>query len=178
MPGATKRNDLWPFSFIGNAGSLTVCRLVRTDAAKAGKDRTEGRHGLYQQRAIRQIPGIFINDEWPAFGNWCNHNFGGFNAKAYDHVFELLLRLKGNYLWPAMWSARFADDGPGLLNAELADEYGIIMGMSHHEPCLRQGKNTNILGERILFTEMPGISEQTERDYKILGRWTEKKRKV
>ena len=54
-----KRNDLWPFSFIGNAGSLTVCRLVRTDAAKAGKDRTEGRHGLYQQRAIRQIPGIF-----------------------------------------------------------------------------------------------------------------------
>ena len=52
-------NDLWPFSFIGNAGSLTVCRLVRTDAAKAGKDRTEGRHGLYQQRAIRQIPGIF-----------------------------------------------------------------------------------------------------------------------
>ena len=89
--------------------------------------------------------GFFINDEWPAFGNWCNHNFGGFNAKAYDHVFELLLRLKGNYLWPAMWSARFADDGPGLLNAELADEYGIIMGMSHHEPCLRQGEEYKYL---------------------------------
>jgi hypothetical protein len=58
--------------------------------------------------------GFFINDEWPAFGNWCNKNFGGFNAKAYDHVFELLLRLKGNYLWPAMWSARFHDDGPVL----------------------------------------------------------------
>ena len=89
--------------------------------------------------------GFFINDEWPAFGNWCNHNFGGFNAKAYDHVFELLLRLKGNYLWPAMWSARFADDGPDLLNAELADEYGIIMGMSHHEPCLRQGEEYKYL---------------------------------
>lgn len=89
--------------------------------------------------------GFFINDEWPAFGNWCNHNFGGFNAKAYDHVFELLLRLKENYLWPAMWSARFADDGPGLLNAELADEYGIIMGMSHHEPCLRQGEEYKYL---------------------------------
>lgn len=89
--------------------------------------------------------GFFINDEWPAFGNWCNHNFGGFNAKAYDHVFELLLRLKGNYLWPAMWSARFADDGPGLLNAELADEYGIITGMSHHEPCLRQGEEYKYL---------------------------------
>ncbi len=89
--------------------------------------------------------GFFINDEWPAFGNWCTKNFGGFNAKAYEHVFELLLRLKGNYLWPAMWSARFHDDGPGLLNAELADEYGVVMGMSHHEPCLRQGEEYKYL---------------------------------
>lgn len=89
--------------------------------------------------------GFFINDEWPAFGNWCNRNFGGFNAKAYEHVFELLLRLKGNYLWPAMWSARFYDDGPGLANAELADEYGVVMGASHHEPCLRQGEEYKYL---------------------------------
>lgn len=89
--------------------------------------------------------GFFINDEWPAFGNWCTKNFGGFNAKAYEHVFELLLRLKGNYLWPAMWSARFEDDGPGLANAELADEYGVVMGMSHHEPCLRQGEEYKYL---------------------------------
>ncbi|WP_440897503.1 glycosyl hydrolase 115 family protein [Amphibacillus sp. Q70] len=84
--------------------------------------------------------GFFINDEWPAFGNWATKNFGGFNADMYDHVFELLLRLKGNYLWPAMWSARFSEDGPGLANAELADEYGVIMGASHHEPCLRNGE--------------------------------------
>ena len=84
--------------------------------------------------------GFFINDEWPAFGNWAEKNFGGFNAKMYEHVFELLLRLKGNYLWPAMWSAVFPEDGPGLENAELADELGVIMGMSHHEPCLRQGE--------------------------------------
>jgi len=84
--------------------------------------------------------GFFINDEWPAFGTWCHHRFGGFNAAMYDHVFELLLRLKGNYLWPAMWSARFYDDGPGLANAELADEYGVVIGASHHEPCLRQGE--------------------------------------
>ena len=83
--------------------------------------------------------GFFINDEWPAFGTWCNRRFGGFGTSVYEHVFERLLRLKGNYLWPAMWSARFGDDGPGLANAKLADEYGIIMGMSHHEPCLRQG---------------------------------------
>lgn len=89
--------------------------------------------------------GFFINDEWPAFGTWSEYHFGGPNAKAYEPIFELLLRLKGNYLWPAMWSARFEDDGPGLLNAELADEYGVIMGMSHHEPCLRQGEEYKYL---------------------------------
>lgn len=89
--------------------------------------------------------GFFINDEWPAFGTWVHKRFGGFNAQAYDHVFELLLRLKGNYLWPAMWSARFHDDGPGLANSELADEYGVVMGASHHEPCLRQGEEYKYL---------------------------------
>ena len=84
--------------------------------------------------------GFFINDEWPAYGNFTNHNFGGFNAKMYEHVFELLLRLKGNYLWPAMWAAQFSLDGPGLANAELADEMGVIMGASHHEPCCRNGE--------------------------------------
>ena len=84
--------------------------------------------------------GFFINDEWPAFGNFCMHNFGGFNAKMYEHVFELLLRLKSNYFWPAMWAEIFPEDGPGLANAELADELGVVMGMSHHEPCLRQGE--------------------------------------
>lgn len=96
--------------------------------------------------------GFFINDEWPAFGNWCNHRFGGFGTKLYEHIFELLLRLKGNYLWPAMWSARFEDDGPGLENAVLADEYGVIMGMSHHEPCLRQGEEYKYLrGEKSVY---------------------------
>lgn len=84
--------------------------------------------------------GFFINDEWPAFGNWSRENFGGFNAKMYEHVFELLLRLKGNYLWPAMWSSQFSLDGPGLENAILADELGVVMGASHHEPCCRAGE--------------------------------------
>lgn len=84
--------------------------------------------------------GFFINDEWPAYGNFTTHNFGGFNAKMYEHVFELLLRLKGNYLWPAMWSSQFSLDGPGLANAELADELGVVMGASHHEPCCRNGE--------------------------------------
>ena len=49
------------------------------------------------------------------------------------------------YLWPAMWSARFYEDGPGLANAELADEYGVVMGASHHEPCLRSGEEYKYL---------------------------------
>ena len=83
--------------------------------------------------------GLFINDDWPAFGGWSKKRFGGYNAKAYDHVFKLILRLKGNYLWPAMWTGEFWDDGPGLKNAELADTYGIIVGASHHEPMCRAG---------------------------------------
>ena len=84
-----------------------------------------------------ELRGIFINDEWPAFGQWVNEKFGGFNAKMYEHVFILLLRLKANYLWPAMWTSSFSLDGPGSANEALADEYGIIIGYSHHEPCLR-----------------------------------------
>lgn len=83
--------------------------------------------------------GFFINDEWPAFGSWCTERFGGVNAKAYQMIFELLLRLKGNYLWPAMWRSSFSEDGPGLDSAELADCYGVIMGASHHEPMCRAG---------------------------------------
>lgn len=81
--------------------------------------------------------GFFINDEWPCFGNWAMEHFGGVNAKMYEQVFEFLLRMKGNYLWPAMWASSFPLDGPGSLNEELADLYGITMGYSHHEPCLR-----------------------------------------
>ncbi|MBQ7513188.1 MAG: glycosyl hydrolase 115 family protein [Prevotella sp.] len=76
--------------------------------------------------------GIFINDEWPSFGEWAKEKFGGINAKCYEHVFELLLRLKGNYMWPAMWASAFYDDDKE--NGPLADRMGVIMGTSHHEP--------------------------------------------
>lgn len=99
----------------------------------------EGFRFVSKEPSVR-FRGFFINDEWPAFGNFCTRNYGGFNAKVYAHVFELLLRLKGNYLWPAMWSAIFPNDGPGLENAILADELGVVMGASHHEPCCRQGE--------------------------------------
>ena len=79
--------------------------------------------------------GIFINDEYPCFTLWANEKFGGINSKMYAHMFELLLRLKANYLWPAMWGKAFNEDDPE--NPRLANEYGIVMGTSHHEPMMR-----------------------------------------
>jgi len=81
--------------------------------------------------------GIFINDEAPALSGWSVEKFGTdkFNHKLYEHVFELILRLKGNFLWPAMWGRAFYDDDS--INPKLADEYGIVVSTSHHEPMMR-----------------------------------------
>lgn len=76
--------------------------------------------------------GIFLNDEAPALSGWAHDTFGGFNSKFYEKVFELILRLKGNFVWPAMWGNAFYDDDP--LNGPLANEMGVVMGTSHHEP--------------------------------------------
>ncbi|ASB48672.1 glycosyl hydrolase 115 family protein [Alkalitalea saponilacus] len=82
-----------------------------------------------------QYRGIFLNNDEPALGNWVRHSFGGFNHQFYEKVFELILRLRGNYLWPAMWGKAFHDDCPH--NAPLADMYGVVIGYTHHEPMMR-----------------------------------------
>ena len=82
--------------------------------------------------------GIFLNDEAPCLTGWTKEKFGGMNSKFYTKVFELLLRLRANYLWPAMWDNAFNEDDPE--NPRLADEYGIVMGTSHHEPMMRAHK--------------------------------------
>ncbi len=91
--------------------------------------------------------GIFLNDEAPDLTNWVTKTYGtvpgsngvaNYNHEFYARVFELILRLKGNYLWPAMWNNAFNEDDPE--NPRLADEYGIVMGTSHQEPMLRAQK--------------------------------------
>ncbi|MBN2351401.1 MAG: glycosyl hydrolase 115 family protein [Spirochaetales bacterium] len=94
--------------------------------------------------------GIFLNDEAPALTGWVMGKYGlvrptreppvpsgvaNYGREFYKRIFELLLRLKANYLWPAMWSNAFNEDDPE--NPKLADEYGIVMGTSHQEPMLR-----------------------------------------
>jgi hypothetical protein len=77
--------------------------------------------------------GIFLNDEAPALTGWVQKRYGGFNHHFYARVFDLLLRLRANYLWPAMWTSAFANDPE---NPKLANEYGIVMGTSHEEPMM------------------------------------------
>jgi hypothetical protein len=97
--------------------------------------------------------GFFINDEAPALTGWVNAKYAkskygsAFVSDFYVHVFELLLRLRANYLWPAMWASMFNVDDPR--NQALADEYGIIMGTSHTEPMMRATKEQSEL--------MPGL---------------------
>lgn len=92
-----------------------------------------GRHTRGEPKV--KYRGIFINDEAPALAGWMQEKFGGCNHTFYEKVFELVLRLKGNYLWPAMWGRAIYDDDPE--SARLADELGIVIGMSHHEPMMR-----------------------------------------
>jgi len=106
------------------------------DVPVAPHDQIFVRPGRYLQgEPAVKYRGIFLNDEAPALTGWVKEKFGDYNHQFYEKVFELLLRLKGNYLWPAMWNSAFNEDDS--LNPKLADEYGIVMGTSHHEPMLR-----------------------------------------
>ena len=81
--------------------------------------------------------GIFLNDEAPCLTGWVKNTYGTDygDHNFYARVFELILRLRGNFLWPAMWSWAFYADDPE--NSRVADEMGVIMGTSHHEPMAR-----------------------------------------
>ena len=110
-----------------------------------------GRH-VQGPPAVR-YRGLFLNDEAPDLTNWVRAKFGSippgqdppippglanYGHAFYAKLFELILRLKGNYLWPAMWDNAFNEDDPE--NPRLADEFGIVMGTSHQEPMLRAQK--------------------------------------
>ena len=81
--------------------------------------------------------GIFLNDEAPCLTGWVKHTYGTNygDHRFYARVFELILRLRGNFMWPAMWAWSFYADDPE--NSKTAHDMGIIMGTSHHEPMAR-----------------------------------------
>ncbi|EEF25356.1 conserved hypothetical protein, partial [Ricinus communis] len=94
-----------------------------------------------------QYRGIFLNDEAPALTNWAKQHFGGFNHAFYERLFELMLRMRANYLWPAMWYSSFYDDDKE--NGPLADRMGIVMGTSHHEPMMRSQQEWHRYGKGV-----------------------------
>nr|OQO30743.1 hypothetical protein B0A51_02439 [Rachicladosporium sp. CCFEE 5018] len=129
----------------------------------AGSNRRGTIYGLYSiseqigaTTVIQKPPsvryrGFFINDEAPALTGYVNAKFPpspwgpGYNADFYKSIFELLLRLRANYLWPAQWNSMFNVDDPRT--QALADEYGIVMGSSHTEPLARSTKEWNAFGK-------------------------------
>lgn len=117
------------------------------DVTPDNKDSLIIKKGIYHQgEPSVKYRGIFLNNEWPSLTNWVEKRYGSFNHHFYERVFELILRLKANYLWPAMWSPKsFNRDDP--LNAKKAHEYGIVMGTSHHEPLARSWGEWSRFGE-------------------------------
>lgn len=99
------------------------------------------RRGRYQEGPPSvKYRGIFINDEDWGLHPWAKNTYapedGYIGPKTYRKVFELLLRLKANYLWPAMHACTkafnaFEED------KMIADDYAIVMGSSHCEQMLR-----------------------------------------
>jgi len=168
MFGLSEYIGVSPLCYFGDVEPVKRSELViGTDIEKVSKE-----------PSVR-YRGFFINDEWPCFGNWVCSHFGDFNADAYEHVFEFLLRMKGNYLWPAMWSASFSLDGPGSKNEELADIYGVVMGYSHHEPCLRaseewdkvRGPESEYGNEWNFYTNEQGLLKYWEDALKRSGKY-------
>lgn len=94
--------------------------------------------GIYTdgEPAVR-YRGIFLNDEAPCLTSWVTNTYGtGYgDHRFYQRVFELVLRLRGNMMWPAMWGWSFYADDPE--NEKTADEMGVVMSTSHHEPMAR-----------------------------------------
>ncbi|MBM2619807.1 glycosyl hydrolase 115 family protein [Actinoplanes sp. LDG1-06] len=115
------------------------------DVPAAHHDELYVRPGRHTQGTPKvKYRGFFINDENPATGTWAPGYFGpgkapgypgGLNAAYFAKVFETMLRLKANYLWPAVWGRAFAEDDP--LNHATATYYGVVMGTSHEAPMMR-----------------------------------------
>ncbi|KAK8065224.1 hypothetical protein PG997_011971 [Apiospora hydei] len=85
--------------------------------------------------------GFFLNDEQPGLSGWVSRNYAdtpygvGYNRDFYPNVFEVLLRLRANYLWPTLWGSMFEIDDPA--NQPLADAWEVVLGSSHTEPMMR-----------------------------------------
>ncbi|WP_049564842.1 glycosyl hydrolase 115 family protein [Streptomyces sp. SBT349] len=123
--------------------------------------------------------GFFINDENPALGTWAPAFFGpghapgfpnGFNSDFWAKIFEVMLRLKANYLWPAVWGRAFAEDDPR--NHAVATEYGVVMGTSHEAPMMRGIEEWNRHARAAVRDGEGNIVTPGEDPYGGTGEWS------
>jgi len=150
------------------------------DAAPAHSDELfvlPGRHT--QGTPVVKYRGFFINDENPNLGGWAPEYFGpglfpglpgGFNSKMYAKVFELMLRLKANYLWPAVWGRAFALDDPQ--NHATATAHGVVMGTSHEAPMLRGIEEWNRFAKPAVRDSSGNIITPGNDPYGGTGEWS------
>ena len=167
--GSDKRGTLYGMMHVSEMMGVSpwvwwsdVLPAVQSDVTLPGED-----CNIISKEPSIKYRGIFLNDEAPSLTTWTNKRYGGRNQYFYRQVFELLIRLKANYLWPSMWDDVFSADGEGdtLANAKLADKYGIVMGTSHHEPLYRAGKEWG----RNYRNDLPYTSGQAWNLYNIPG---------
>ena len=113
------------------------------DVVPQRKERLVMPEGFHTEQAPSvAYRGIFINDEDWSLRNWAwkhyekTDQFGAMGPKTYKAIFQLLLRLRANAIWPGMHTGT-----PGFFtikgNKEMADSFGILIGTSHCEPLLR-----------------------------------------
>lgn len=112
-----------------------------------------------------QYRGIFLNDEDWGLEPWAEKTFepevGNIGPKTYEKIFQLLLRLKANAIWPAMHpSTKGFFTLPG--NKEMAQKYHIVIGSSHAEPMLRNNVDEwkpNVYGDYNYFTNKTQVDK-------------------
>lgn len=121
------------------------------------------KEGITESPSV-QFRGIFLNDEDWGLQPWAAQTFepetGDIGPKTYEKIFQLLLRLKANCIWPAMHpstKAFFKITG----NKEMAQKYHILLGTSHAEPMMRNNVdewNEKTMGEFNYFTNSTNIN--------------------
>lgn len=127
------------------------------------------------QGASVEYRGVFINDEdWSlrpwSYGNYDKSDFGTIGAKTYKRIFQLLLRLRANAIWPGMHTGTTAFfKVPGA--KAIADSCGIAIGTSHCEPLLRNNLDEWDLEKRGRFNYI--TNKEQVQDY-----WAERLKQV
>lgn len=150
------------------------------DVKPAHQDRLYVEAGVHTQGTPAvKYRGFFVNDENPSLGRAAKGLFGegkaagypgGFNHKLYAKVFEAALRLKANYIWPAVWGRAFAEDDPD--NQATATAYGVVMGTSHEAPMARGIEEWNRHAKPAVRDASGAITTPGSDPYGGTGEWS------